>query len=242
MPLPPTCDADGGTQDGGLCIAPCEYPPPSGGALDAVAKWTWGPGAIEFPDFIDVWATPTVGRIRDNNCDGVIDALDTAVVVFVSGNTGTVNCNSGTNPDPQACRDGVLRVLDGRTGQEIWSLRSVGQDPGGRWDGKSIGFMVDLSVALGDVTGDGLMDIVVMNGEGYIAAIDRTGTVEQVSDLPYGTVNASTGWGGGLAVADMDGDGYPESRMRTRSGRWRVVRCTGPGWEAAGLAVGQVLR
>jgi hypothetical protein len=202
LPLPPTCGADGGAPDGGLCIAPCEYHPPSGGMLNATAKWTWGPAAVEFPDVIDVWATPTVGRIRDSNCDGAIDALDSPVVVFVSGNTGTVNCNSGSNPDPQACHDGVLRVLDGRTGQEVWSLAKASTS--------SVGFMAGLSVALGDVTGDGFMDIVAMTGEGHIVVVDRDGTVEQTSDLPYGTVNVSTGWGGGLAIADMDLDGYPE--------------------------------
>jgi hypothetical protein len=202
LPLPPTCDTDGGTPDGGLCIAACEYHPPTGGMLNATAKWTWGPAAVELPDSIDVWATPTVGRIRDSNCDGTIDALDSPVVVFVSGNTGTVNCNSGSNPDPQACHDGVLRVLDGRTGQEVWSLAKASPT--------SVGFMAGISVALGDVTGDGFMDIVAMTGEGYLVIVDRDGNVEQTSDLPYGTVNVSTGWGGGLAIADMDLDGYPE--------------------------------
>jgi hypothetical protein len=34
--------------------------------------------------------------------------------------------------------------------------------------------------------------------------------VKYTSDLPFGTINASTGWGGGLAIADIDLDGWPE--------------------------------
>jgi len=203
LPLPPTCQGDAGTTaDGGTCIADCEYHPPSGGMLNPKTKWTWGANALTYPNDIDVWATPTVGRIHDTNCDGKIDSLDSPVIVFVAGNTGTVNCNSASNPDTKACRDGVLRMIDGTTGDEVWSLAAASKN--------SIGFMAGLSVATGDMDGDGYMDIVAMTGEGYIAVVDRNGNVEYTSDQPYGTVNQNTGWGGGLAVADIDLDGWPE--------------------------------
>ncbi len=203
LPLPPTCQGDAGTTaDGGTCIADCEYHPPSGGMLNAKQKWAWGANALTYPTDIDIWATPTVGRIHDNNCDGKIDSLDSPVIVFVAGNTGTVNCNSGSNPDTQACHDGVLRMIDGKTGDEIWSLNKS--------KSTSVGFMVGISVATGDVDGDGYMDIVTMNGEGYIVVVDRNGNVEYTSDDAYGTISQSTGWGGGLSIADIDLDGWPE--------------------------------
>ena len=41
--------------------------------------------------------------------------------------------------------------------------------------------------------------------------VDRNGTVKWTSDKPIpGNANASFGWGGGLALADMDLDGHPE--------------------------------
>jgi hypothetical protein len=202
LPLPPTCMGDAGTApDGGMCIADCEYHPPPGGTLSAKTKWNWT-SATQYPNDLDIWSTPTVGRMYDTNCDGTIDSLDSPVVVFVAGNTGTVNCNSGSNPDPKACHDGVLRMLDGRTGGVIWSLAKASTT--------SVGFMAGTSLAIGDVDADGFMDIVAMTGEGYIVVIDRNGNVEYTSDLPYGTISVSTGWGGGLSVADMDLDGWPE--------------------------------
>jgi len=42
-----------------------------------VTEWTWGlVDAGEFPDYSDVWATPTVARIYDANCDGRAPGLD----------------------------------------------------------------------------------------------------------------------------------------------------------------------
>jgi hypothetical protein len=202
--LPPVCDANGNPPG---CVPACEYHPPVG-PLTAVEKWSWGPNnATEFPNFTDVWSTPAVGRVYDANCDGKVDVLDPPQIIFVSGKaidatTGKGTCCQCTNTTPTSCQTGVLRMLDGRTGQEIWSVDNA--------DPMASGFS-GMSTAIGDIDGDGRLDIVAVSGAGNIVMLDATGAVKRVSDLPIpGHANGSFGWGGGLAIADMDGDGFPE--------------------------------
>jgi hypothetical protein len=100
-------------------------------------------------------------------------------------------------------------MLDGRTGQEIWSVDKP--------DPNSTGFS-GISIALGDVDGDALMDIVAVTGEGFVVMLDSKGTVVRTSDKPIpGNADAAFGWGGGLAIADIDHDGFPGDRL------WRHV-------------------
>jgi hypothetical protein len=202
LALPPVCgpEADGGLPDGGACVQACEYHPEAG-ALQVVQKWAWGPVAELFPNFTDVWSTPLIGRVTDTNCDGAVDELDPPNVIFVSGNVKGTCCHC-TGDAVSACKNGVLRVLDGRTGKEVWSLRKASAN--------SIGF-AGLTHALGDVDGDGRMDIVAATGEGRIVLIDAEGNIKRTSDKPVpGAASDSFGWGGGLALADMDGDGHAE--------------------------------
>ncbi len=197
VPNPPTCPGDAGVPDGGSCVASCQYHPPVG-ALNAVVKWTWGPTATAFPAFTDVWSTPTVGRMYDTNCDGKIDNNDSPSIVFVSGQIGNDECAGSTN----GCKQGILRMLNGRTGQEIWSLP--------RASAASLGFDGN-SIALGDIDGDGRIDIIAITGEGYVVMVDGDGNVKRTSDMTVGGGAAGGfAWGGGLAIADLDLDGHPE--------------------------------
>jgi hypothetical protein len=199
--LPPICDGDGGAPDGGSCLQPCEYHPPVG-QLSTAKKWSWGleNPPPEFGDAIDAWATPAVGRVVDSNCDGAVDESDSPTIVFVSGDAKGRQCAAaGVN----TCKLGVLRALDGRTGTTLWSLpKAMPASPG---------FAAGIAVALGDVDGDGRMNVVAMTGDGFIAVIDGAGAVLATSDKPHPNASPTNfGWGGGLALGDMDGDGNPE--------------------------------
>jgi hypothetical protein len=207
--MPATCADDGGASDDaggdGGCIPSCQYHPTATGNLDAVVEWTWGPTAVTDPNRTDVWSTPTVGRMYDTNCDGKINDLDSPVIVFISGNVGATccGCNGAT---PSTCEDGEIRMLNGSNGKEVWSLKKA--------SASSAGFLGS-APALGDVDKDGVMDIVAMTGEGYVVLIDHLGNVTRTSDKPYPhttleDAGQGTGWGGGLAIADMDLDGYAE--------------------------------
>ncbi len=199
LALPARCA--GPPVPGETCIRDCEFRP-TVGALDAVPQWSWGADTVsEFTNHIDVWATPAVGRLTDTNCDGVVDEFDPPNIVFVSGNARGTCCSCGGFTD--SCKTGVLRVLDGLTGAEVWSLRRPFMG--------SLGF-AGLSVAIGDVDHDGDMEIVTVSGEGYVMLIDHEGTVVAQSNVPIAGFRApgATGWGGGLSIADMDHDGDPE--------------------------------
>ncbi|MBW2528809.1 MAG: VCBS repeat-containing protein, partial [Deltaproteobacteria bacterium] len=146
----------------------------------------------------------------DSNCDGKVDIGDPPQMIFVSANSqgtccqcGTCACgSSGCAAEPSCCQTGVLRMLDGATGQEIWSLNKAKTGPQG---------FAGTTVAIGDVDGDQSLDIVALTGDGYVALIDALGNVVALSDARVPDWNtASFGWGGGLSLGDMDNDGVPE--------------------------------
>ncbi len=198
--LPPHCTGD--PAPGETCIRDCEYRPPTG-PLNATIQWRWDASTVsQYPGQLDVWSTPTVGRVTDTNCDGAVDDFDPPNIIFVSGNVRTTCCGCGTGNE-NTCKNGTLRMLDGRTGQEVWSLRKPSSTSLG-WSG--------VSVAIGDVDHDGDMEVAAVSGEGYIVLVDHTGAPIATSDLPIPNwaSDTTTGWGGALSIADMDHDGNPE--------------------------------
>ncbi|WP_106390433.1 FG-GAP repeat domain-containing protein [Enhygromyxa salina] len=209
------------------CVEACEYMP-TPGELNASLEWQWGHNA---PLFIktDVWATPMVARMYDANCDGELDANDPPNMVFVSGSANGTCCSCN---NMNACRTGVLNLLDGRSGERIWANDSPEPDSSG-WAG--------LSVALGDVDGDQRIDVVAMTGEGKIALVNANGEVTRISDLPVADISSNFGWGGAISIADMDHDGHPEiafgrSLFSTKDG---VIKREWVGTEGKGGGTGR---
>lgn len=132
------------------------------------------------------WATPLVGNLTDDNRDGVIDLCDTPDVVLVARAMGQV-CN--------------LYILDGASGDVHLTIDDV---------------HCDITPALGDLDGDGVMEIVTATSDQdfvenvvFLQAFDADGTQRWQSEQPYNNVGG--GWSGtGIALHDLDGDGATE--------------------------------
>lgn len=202
LQLPPQCEANNAVA--GECLQRCEYRPAVEETLSARVKWSWNPKTVtDRPASIDVWQMPTVGRLTDSNCDGRIDHLDPPNVVLISGDAKGSQCAA-----VKTCKQGVLRVLDGASGKEIWSLANAGAaDAAGS---PEVGFAA-ISVALGDVDADGKIEIIAVAGDGHLVRVNHQGKVVQRSNEPIADHQQDAfGWGGGLALADADGDGKVE--------------------------------
>ncbi len=114
---------------------------------------------------------------------------------------------------------GVLRAVDGSDGSHRWSVgyHELGELEMFDEDNPALGVMPGASVAVGDITGDGLPEVVAAvwdysagSGEGMqgIAAIDNEGEVLWGSDAVE--PRDIDHWWGGPSLADLNGDGDVE--------------------------------
>jgi outer membrane protein assembly factor BamB len=122
-------------------------------------------------------AIALVANLTDDNDDGAIDLCDVPeVIVGLFASYGQWN--------------GHLYALDGETGAVVWKSQAI----------------VDTTVtpALGDIDGDGLPEIVAVNGSHQLMAFEHDGSVAWQSNVVWNTTYGS------LALADLDNDGVPE--------------------------------
>jgi hypothetical protein len=165
---------------------------PGPGDFEAPVRAWWWPytdvtgktmRTIDLPDFVHVMSTPVVARAR-----GAAHPDDVPTVYF----------NTFTPCGSLSC-EGVLRAVSGADGTPLWSVT----DPMLRTNGVS-------SIAVGDLDGDGNVEIVTGGYDGTTAGLTG-GLLAFHSDgtLMWKAPDLFVGWGG-PAIADMDGDGKPE--------------------------------
>jgi hypothetical protein len=176
------------------------------GAFEPTVEWSWTtPPGVLYPDRDQVMMTPVVANLTDDDGDGQIDLRDTPDIVFTAfatnGVTGWDNLEYG-----------VLRAMSGDGSALHWSL---GPDELGL--GPRSGVQPGGSVAVGDIDGDGLVEIVAglwddQTEIGGLIAVEHDGTIKwQSTDaLVFTEPRQFKFWWGGPSIADLDGDGAPE--------------------------------
>lgn len=146
-------------------------------------QWSW---AGEGP-YVEVISTPVVGNLTDDNGDGVVDLCDTPDVVVVAF------ISTAQNEVPGA---GRIHVLDGETGALHYQIESA------------VPFATH--PALGDIDGDGAMEIIVPTGDvtdpngQRLRAFNNDGSVLWTAE-PLLNLHSRT-----VALADLDNDGDVE--------------------------------
>ena len=135
------------------------------------------PSWTQFPDYNQVMMAPMVANLTDDNGDGAIDANDVPDVVVVT----------------YLASDGYVRAVSGDDGSEIWTCMDTVAGTSG--------------VAIGDIDGDGLPEIVATTMGLEVIAIEHTGDLKWRSQ---GLGDRITQYSTNPAISDMDHDGSPE--------------------------------
>ena len=170
---------------------------PTGGKPVPSLVWHWDgsePG-LPVPTSNQVMMTPMVANLTDDNGDLVIDQNDIPDVVFIS--------YSGSG----YTQNGILRVVSGDTGATHFSVTDPAHYliPGGQ-------------VAIGDIDGDDLPEIVGCNGNGRtrgpLIAFEHDGTFKWRALDPGNGAEVALCGQAAPAIADLDADGTPEVFVR----------------------------
>jgi VCBS repeat protein/S-layer family protein len=155
------------------------------------------------------WASPAIPS-TNAGCNGQsgASAIDSSPAVADLDQDGTPEVIIGVGSTWAANQNGGVVVFDGVTGAREWGT-ALGFDTGDVWantgspDGWCEG--VFSTPSIGDVDGDGYLDIVFASFDFSIWAVDRNGT--PLAGFPFN--NDDSVWSS-AALYDMDGDGDVE--------------------------------
>ncbi len=152
-------------------------------SFDPVVQWTWTvpASAAPYPGSV---VTPLVGNLTDDNNDGAIDLCDVPDIVVAT---------MDGSPSPNS--PGSLYMLAGDSGKQELEFQA-----------KVNAF---ITPALGDIDGDGVMEVVTSDPEGHVIAFENDGSVAFVGDLGSWSTTFNT-WCTSVSLYDLDADGSVE--------------------------------
>jgi hypothetical protein len=171
------------------------------GLFDPAVSWSWS-GPQGLLEYAGVYGPTLVGQFTDDNGDGVVDARDQPDVVAMSGVQG----------------HRYLNLIDAFSGTSHWSTRLDGIAAYG-------------TPAIGDINGDGSMEIVAEFGANAeeLRAFMANGQELWRAAVPPRSV-LTGGSRDALALADLEGDGSVEIiRGRDIVNANGQLRCSGTG-------------
>ena len=209
--------------------AACESRPIN--PIEPVLKWQWR-GGITTCNAFQV-TPPVVLPLTDDNNDGMIDTNDTPSLVFLTQDKDY--CYTQYKFGQPG--NGMLKVLNGKTGFERFSVKGVNN--------------LDGFVAAGDMNNDGRPEVIVTNGfpmgvKSYSnfgqLLWDNTAPMQQWLNANPRTMDL--GSNRAQKIADIDGDGKPEiisgATVLNSDGSVRFARINTSG-TGGGNSVGGVL-
>lgn len=159
-------------------ISACDvgpFPP----SFEAQVQWQWD-------EPVGSLSTPLVANLTDDDGNGVVDLCDTPDIVIIARSGGDMDLGGeGSQTE--------LLAFDGATGSIHWRT------------GDDFDFAFASTPALGDIDGDGAVEIVAVEAIGRLIAFAGDGTVEWTAPDTFSTSENAT-----VALADLDADGDVE--------------------------------
>ncbi|MBI5497209.1 MAG: choice-of-anchor D domain-containing protein [Deltaproteobacteria bacterium] len=179
-------------------------------------EWAWTTSTVH-PQKDQVWMTPLVVNLTDDNGDGAVTAEDIPDVVFTSFDGRDFKTNP-QDPDIMAPIKAVVRAVSGDDGRELWTAGA-----------EEHMVQSEANLAAGDIDGDNLPEIigskyVLLPGEsiipdgpkvmgrfvrGRLICFDSRGGFKWESDEWTASKDEMED-SGAPAIADLDGDGFAE--------------------------------
>ncbi|MEW5849910.1 MAG: choice-of-anchor D domain-containing protein [Myxococcota bacterium] len=192
-----------------LCLMPNSFSPRE--------EWKWE-SSVNHPAKTQVWITPLVINLTDDDGDGVITRMDIPDVVFSAFDGNDFNMNPADASQVGAPIPAVVRALSGDDGHELWTVMP-----------EALQVQSEAGLAAGDIDGDNWPEVigskfVELEGEeiipggpkllgrfarGRLLCFGHDGSFKWESD-EWTAPKEEMEDGGGPSIADLDQDGFAE--------------------------------